>query len=337
MDHPPAPLTAGADYLLAEAEAGRFVGVASVSLGGHVVLEVAHGVRDLATGDPHTPQTCFRIGSITKQFTAMAVMILADRAQLSHLDPIGRHLDELPEAWRHLTIHQLLTHTSGLTHSWELAEFVKTIDRPRTLEETIALFTDEALLFEPGTDFHYSGLGYFLLARIVEVVSGVPYDRFLQQEIFEPLAMASTGSEATVGDARYARGYVRRDDGTLSPAEPIYVPVLTGGGHLHSTVCDLRIWDRALAARKLASRAAYQRMLSPEREGYAYGWHVIESNSGKKVYWHAGGLNGFSSLLIRNEAHNLCVVLLSNVQLAEVGPIGEHLVRLARATRERRQ
>ncbi|MGE0556315.1 MAG: serine hydrolase domain-containing protein [Gemmatimonadales bacterium] len=324
------PLAAqsSADRLGQVLERADFSGAVLVSKGGEVVFEAGKGMADRAAGRRNTPETQFRIGSVTKQFTAMAVLILQDRGRLDVKDPVGRHVPGLPEAWRRLTIHQLLTHTSGLMHSWALPGFRETMARPTTLDQTLARFFEQPLLFEPGSGFQYSGVGYFLLAKLIEQVSGQSYGAFLRAEVFEPLGMKDTGADdPSRPPPRLAQGYDRDQDGSIREAAEIYVPLLAGGGDLHSTVGDLARWDRALASRLLVSERAYAAIYRPERESYAYGWRVGQVEQHEALS-HSGGLPGFSAYNLRLPADGIDVIVLSNHSAGSVQQVALELAKV---------
>jgi CubicO group peptidase (beta-lactamase class C family) len=246
-------------------------GAVLVTKGGSTILSAAYGLANRELGVANTPTTRFRIGSITKQFTAMAVMILQDQGKLQVSDRVGKHLTQVPTTWQGLTIHQLLTHTSGIMHSWTLPGFNEIAMVPISLDATLELFFDQPLLFEPGSDFLYSGVGYFLLARIVQEVSHQDYDTFLEAQIFSPLGMENTGPDRpSVVLEKRASGYVTQGP-QIQNAPWLFAPILTGGGHLYSTVEDLARWDRGLASHALISSEAYAVMYRPDKQNYAYG------------------------------------------------------------------
>jgi CubicO group peptidase (beta-lactamase class C family) len=315
-------LTTLLDDYLKEAD---FSGSVMVTKDGVGLLSSGYGMANRELAVPNSPSTKFRIGSITKQFTAMGILILQDRGQLRVEDQVGDHVPDVPESWRDLTIHQLLTHTSGIMHSWDLPGFAETMMIPASLDGTLTRFHDRALLFEPGTQFQYSGVGYFLLAKVIEVVSGQTYAEFLREEIFSPLGMHDTGADRPEDllDQR-ASGYVQDDDGQIRNAPYIYVPILTGGGNLYSTVEDLARWDRALRAHRLISDDAYASFYRPELNDYANGWRVGEWEG----YWavrHSGGLPGFNAFILRIPDEDLCVVVLSNLVPGRARQIGQAL------------
>jgi CubicO group peptidase (beta-lactamase class C family) len=317
-----------ADYM----EDADFSGSVMVTKNGVSLLSSGFGMANLELGVPNSPSTKFRIGSITKQFTAMGILILQDRGRLRVEDRFGDHVPDVPESWRDLTIHQLLTHTSGIMHSWDLPGFAETMMIPASLDGTLARFHDRALLFEPGTRFQYSGVGYFLLAKIIEVVSGRAYAEFLREEIFFPLGMHDTGVDRPeeLLDQR-AAGYLRDEDGQIRNAPYIYVPILTGGGNLYSTVEDLSRWDRALSARELVSGDAYESLYRPELNSYGYGWRVGELD-GHFAVQHGGNVSGFNAYILRIPDEGLCVVVFSNIQPGRARQIGQALAAIVLGT-----
>lgn len=292
-----------------------------------ILLDQGYGFADVERGLENSSVTKFRIGSITKQFTAMGIMILQEQGRLDVHDRLDQHLDDLPPAWRGLTIHQLLTHTSGLMHSWALPDFRATMHEPADLHQTVARFRDQPLLFEPGTAYHYSGLGYFILAQIIERRSRLTYRGFMQANIFDVADMEN----ATVDDpiiplAQRAIGYVRVNE-RLEPAPAIHMPILTGGGNLLASVNDFDKWDLALKQEMFISPEAYEQMYTPGREQYAYGWRVGQGPGGRWLR-HGGSVPGFQSHIIRVPERRTLVVVLSNVAPMPAGRIAEGLARL---------
>ena len=299
------------EYLMTKASSQLFSGSVLVTRAGSNILRKGYGFANLEHRVPNTPETKFRLGSITKQFTAMAIMILQEQGKLSVQDTIAKHLPDVPPSWQPITIHQLLTHTSGLMHSWELPGFRQTMMVPSTPDETIARYKDKPLLSKPGEKFHYSGLGYFQLAQIIEELSGKPYGTFLREQIFDPLKMNDTGEDRQAPIlAHRASGY-RRVGEKLEHALPIDMPLLTGGGNLYSTIDDLSKWDQALNAGLLISKASYEAMYTPFKENYAYGW-VVRTERNRKQIQHGGGVSGFSTTIRRFPDDGVCIIVLSN-------------------------
>ncbi len=303
----------------------NFNGSALVSFNDECLLSKGYGFANHEAGLENKPTTQHRIGSITKQFTAMAILILEQQGKLQTKSKVGDYLDAVPQTWQALTLHQLLTHTSGLTHSWKVPSFARNGGKKKSLDETLQLFFELPLSFEPGTQFQYSGVGYFLLAKIIETRSGQPYEAFLRQQIFEPLGMNETGCDhlgRSPDDA--STGYQISQDGNRRHAPEFYMPLLTGGGNLYSTVEDLHRWDKALRDQKLVSPDAYRRLYQTELRNYAYGWTVREQG-GERWISHGGGVPGHTSFLLRNPAKNLCVILVSNHRGPKIRPLAFRL------------
>lgn len=320
------PGASGLDqYLTAQATDHGFNGSVLVTKAGKVILRKGYGFANLELRVPNAPETKFRIGSVTKQFTAMAIMILQEQGKLKVQDPISAHLTDLPAAWKPITIHQLLSHTSGLMHSWELPGFTETMMVPSTRAATIDRFRDKPLLSVPGTKYHYSGLGYFLLAGIIEHASGVSYGDFLQQHVFGPLGMRDTGEDRQGPILTHRASGYRPVEGGFENDAPIDMPLLTGGGNLYSTIDDMGKWDRALAAGKLISKASYEAMYTPVLNNYGYGWIVARQADGKRTLTHSGGTPGFRALILRFVDDDTSIIILSNVAGTQLGPITRHL------------
>ena len=180
-------------YMDAAAKAEKFNGSVLVAKDGEILFAKGYGLANAEHQVPNTPETKFRLGSITKQFTAMAILILQEQSKLKVEDPIGKYLADAPKAWEGVTIHHLLTHTSGVPSYTDDPSYGKKMTQPETVKSMIARFKDKPLEFEPGEKFHYSNSGYFLLGAIIEKVSGKSYEAFLKEAIFDPLGMTDTG------------------------------------------------------------------------------------------------------------------------------------------------
>ena len=280
---------------------------------GDPLLVKGYGFANREDGIPNTGTTRFRIGSLTKQFTAMAILILQEEGRISVDEAVETYLPDLPEHWKSITLHQLLTHTSGIMHSWALPEFGANLAQARPIGEIIELFYDEPLLFEPGEGFVYSGVGYFLLALLIEEVSGQTYESFLRTRVFDPLGMHDTGSDRPGSSANgHARGY-DVSDGIPVEIPPIHMPIFTGGGNLYSTAEDLVLWAEALTSRRLISPRSYAALYTPETGDYAYGWFV-RTEDGERTIFHSGGLPGSTSFMIQYPDAGVTVITLSNLR-----------------------
>ncbi len=186
-------VTKADEYINALVRLNRFSGTVLVSRGGQVLLSKGYGLATEEQDTPNTPQTKFRLGSVSKQFNAMVILLLQERGKLSVQDSVCKYVPECPAAWQPVTIHQLLTHTSGIPSYTEFPDNDEYERKPMTISATIERFKNKLLEFKPGERFHYSNSGYALLGYIVERASGKPYEEFLQENIFEPLHMLNSG------------------------------------------------------------------------------------------------------------------------------------------------
>src|SRR5262245_37099591 len=290
-----------------------FSGAVLVMKDGQPLLREAYGKANYELEAPNTVETKFRLGSITKQFTAMAVMILAERGKLSVQDLIGKHLENAPPAWANITIRHLLTHTSGIPSYTGFPQMMsRTVRLPASLDEIVATFRDKPLEFEPAEEFRYSNSGYIVLGKIIERASGQDYETFVRQNIFQPLAMNDSGYDhnAAILPNR-AAGYIRM---FIILANATYIDMTWphAAGALYSTVDDLAKWDRALAEGKLIGPKSYEEMFSPFLRTYAYGWFVRDRDGHKEI-GHGGGIHGFSTSIVRYPDDKVCVIVLNNV------------------------
>jgi CubicO group peptidase (beta-lactamase class C family) len=311
-------------YMKTCVEVNHFSGAVLVSKGGETLFGRGYGFANAEHQVPNTTRTKFRLGSITKQFTAMAILILQERGKLKVEDPVGRYLDDAPKAWAGVTIHHLLTHTGGVPSYTDDPGYRKKMMMPETVKSMIARFRDKPLDFQPGEKFHYSNSGYFLLGAIIEKVSGKSYEAFLKEAIFDPLGMRDTGYDhaATLLPSR-ASGYTRAQDGLVN-AEYLDMTQPYAAGSLFSTVEDLALWDRSLDAGKLISKESYAKLYTPLKSNYAYGWVVTTANGRKEIH-HGGGINGFVTENLRYPDQKVCVVVLCNVLPMNPGRVAHDL------------
>lgn len=284
---------------------------------GRTVLRKAYGTADLASKTPLTPGTVLRLGSITKQFTAVAILMLADEGKLALNDPVTRFFPDYPTGGKVITVEHLLTHTSGIVSYTGKPDYVAGMGRDRTVAQMIDGFKDDPLEFEPGTRFKYNNSGYFLLGAIIEQVSGMPYARFLETRIFAPLGMTDTAYEGFERSrAPRALGYSLRDK-TYGPSEHLSMTQPYAAGSLVSTVDDLAKWDAAVSAGKLLSPASWKMAFTPYKltpdtsTDYGYGWHV-GTLQGTPVVDHGGGINGFRTYALRLPEQKIYVAVLAN-------------------------
>lgn len=321
------------EYMNGKVKAGQFSGSILVAQNGKVLVSKGYGMADLELDVPNTPQTKFRIGSLTKQFTATAIMILQDRGKLSVQDSICKYVPQCSSAWQPVTIHQVLTHTSGIPDVSRFPEFETLALSPTSAESIIERFKNKPLESKPGEKFSYNNGGYVLLGYIVERASGKSYEAFLRENIFEPLKMTNSGVDrnSSILNKR-ASGYTRQDN-VLVNAPFIYISNLQGGGSLYSTVADMFLWNQAFNSEKLISKKSLEAIFSPHTAtpfdaSYGYGWFIYKDKSNRKAVGHTGGINGFKSNITRYPDEKVFIIVLSNLDVAPVDDIANDLAEM---------
>jgi CubicO group peptidase (beta-lactamase class C family) len=277
---------------------------------GKIELAKGYGPANREHGVPCTADTVYRLASVTKTFTAMAIMILQERELLSVEDTLDRYIPDYPQGDR-ITLHHLLTHTSGVINYSALPDHYRVWTMPHTIEEVIARFKNEPLRFEPGAKFEYSNSGYVLLTYVIEKVSGESYESFMKEAIFEPLGMQHTGMDShTKIIPNRATGHYNFGDGIVQ-APYLNAAYTSGAGGLYSTVGDLFKWDRALYTDRLVSEHTLKKMFTPRLQNYGYGWFIREE-FGRRLIEHRGGINGFLTMIQRFVDDDVLVVTLFN-------------------------
>lgn len=306
----------------------RFSGSVLVARGGKVLFSKGYGMADAEWDVPNTPRTKFRLGSITKQFTAMVVLMLERQGKLKVEDPVSKYMPDAPTAWKKVTIHHLLTHTSGIPSFTSFPDYMKTMTLPSPAAETVKRFRDKPLEFEPGSRFRYSNSGYVLLGYVIEKITGRSYEDLVGKWIFGPLGMKDTGYDHPERILKNrASGYSNAGK-TLVNARYLDMTIPHAAGSLYSTVEDLLIWDQALYTEKLLPAKVLERMFTPFKDNYAYGWMVRTENN-RQVIGHGGGINGFSTMILRIPQERLFAAALSNLETRDAGRIANELARLA--------
>jgi CubicO group peptidase (beta-lactamase class C family) len=312
-------------YIDAAVRHDAFAGSILVARDGVPLLSKGYGKASIELQVPNRPETVFRIASLTKQFTAMAIMQLQEQGRLQVGDPVCKYLDDCPAAWHQITLRHLLTHTSGIPNASSLPDWDEDLGRKHyRRRDFVRLFRDLPLEFAPGAKFKYSNSGYFLLGLVIERASGKSYGDFLHDNIFAPLAMTHTlfDDNRNVVPGR-ATGYYSR--GTQFISAPVIDPTTTfAAGGITSTTADLLRWDQALYTDKLVSRRALDEMFTANQGGYGYGWQVGEK-FGRRKLDHSGSYDGFSAYLLRFPDDRVTVIVLSNSDRASAGRTGSNL------------
>jgi CubicO group peptidase (beta-lactamase class C family) len=306
---------------------GKFSGAVLVARGDEVLLRKGYGIANLEHDIPNRPETVFRIGSMTKPFTAIAVMQLVETGQLAVNDPISKYLPDFPNGER-ITLHHLLSNTSGIPDYVITSEYQKISKNHITTQDLIALFRDKPLQFEPGTDFGYSNSNWVLLGAILEQVTGKTYSEVIRERIFELLGMTHSGYEWEQPVIKNrAWGYVDRGAGILN-AELIDESTMQGAGGLYSTVDDLYRWERALHDGTLVRDETVKQMSTPVFKGYGYGWELYSLHN-RRVVAHSGGLPGYVSNFVRFVDDDAAIIILSNLGSAAFPQMTEVLAAIA--------
>jgi CubicO group peptidase (beta-lactamase class C family) len=330
-------------------ERESFTGGVLVARNGQVLLSQGYGLADRDKNLPNTPQTKYRLSSITKQFTAMAILMLQAKNKLNVQDPVCRYILDCPAMWQGITIHHLLTHTSGIPDFTDFPDYETTRATPSSPLQTIARFKDRPLDFKPGEKWSYSNSGYIVLGYIIEQVSGHSYETFLQQNIFEPLQMKDTGYDHNDGNlaTRYTGFY---DHWEKVDYTDMTIPYAAAG--LYSTIEDLYRWDQVLYTEQLLPRDLLNLMFTAQATtpisslSYGYGWFVGKMNN-HQVVSHGDGIlrfvaesrsytsnsgngfqgnndiEGFATEIRRYTDDKVTIIILSNRDTTNVGTLSD--------------
>ena len=292
--------------------AKQFMGTVLVARGDDIVLDKGYGFADLEWDIPNAPTTKFRLGSVTKQFTAASVLLLEERGKLSVNDPVKKYMPDAPAAWDKITIFNLLTHTSGIPNFTSFPDYRKLEPFPATPEQLVALYRDKPLDFEPGEKWNYSNSGYVLLGYLIEEISGETYAKFVQENIFTPLGMKDSGYDSNSAIIPHrAKGYSPGPGGIVNTGY-IDMTVPFSAGALYSTTEDLLRWEQGLFGGKVLSAASLQKMTTPFKQNYAFGLGVTTLH-GHPIIAHNGGIEGFSTIIQYFPEDKLTVVVLGNL------------------------
>jgi CubicO group peptidase (beta-lactamase class C family) len=321
------------DSYLRRVEAFGFAGSVLVARRGEVLLDRGYGLADVERGEPYAADTLFDVASVSKQFTAAAIVELEMQGRLRVEDPLSKFFPGAPADKARITLHQLLTHTAGLPDV--LGAEYERVSRDEMLRRIMAA----PLVAPPGRHFRYSNAGYSLLAAVAEITSGRPLGELMRQQLFLPAGMRHTGFRLPAWDRRrVAHGY-SLDGPWGTPLDRAWAPDgpfwnLRGNGGVLSTTGDLYRWDQALAGDRVLSRAEREKLITPYvREGpntpsrYAYGWSITQAPDGSKLASHTGGNGVFETDFRRYLDDQMVVVTSSNRADYSGISVAEHLER----------
>jgi CubicO group peptidase (beta-lactamase class C family) len=331
----PPSLAAQLDALLTQqVNRQQFSGSVLVAQNGQVILAKGYGQANWETATPNTPDTRFFLGSLTKAFTAMALLILQEQGKLQVADPICTYIPNCPPPWQALSIHELLTHTSGIP---QLDDAQLSDASPAAW---IASFANAPLQFRPGGEFQYCSICYQILAYVVQQVSGMPYSQFVQQYILDPLHMSSSGFDARAYYAQPSSALGYESWQVKAPQDGFLVSpqwsFLFGSGLLYSTVNDLYRWDQALASDMLVSQATLTKIFTPHVNAtlfpgstYGYGWFITQAPvPGHRLIWHDGVIDGFRNFIGRYVDDHVTIIFLSNLTTLDLVSLAHSLERV---------
>jgi CubicO group peptidase (beta-lactamase class C family) len=332
-------LTARVNQYLSRIADRGYAGGVLVRRSGRTLLARSYGLANREAGIRADANTVYNIGSITKQFTAAAILRLEELGKLRTTDSIARFFPKAPADKRAITLHQLLTHTAGFESDYSPGDY-----EPNTRDEYVGRMFAKPLRTPPGAAHHYANSGYSMLAAIVEIVTGKDYESALRELVLLPAGMRETGYAAPHwAPNRVAHGYqARRDWGTI--VERIAVPgapfwALRGNGGLHTTLADMAHWDDALNDRRMLTDSSRRKFMTgyvnegPDgRSQYAYGWAVMRTPRGTRLVTHNGGNGVYVAELLRYVDEGVTIFLTSTVAEQPASPVVNVLARIAFGT-----
>jgi CubicO group peptidase (beta-lactamase class C family) len=324
--------TAQIDSIIRKQVADKHIIGVSVGImqNGKVVFARGYGAADLETGRPVTPSTMFAIGSVTKQFTCSALLLLDEQQKLSMRDPVAKYFPQLTRA-RDITLLDLGGHLSGYRDYYPLDYVDREMLRPATADEIIGRYATRPLDFEPQSRYSYSNTGYLILGRVIEKVSGEPFGAFVTKHLLAPLGLRRTVYEPAPNGQDMARGYTSFALSDPIPADPEAAGWAGAAGAIWSTPSDLLRWDLALLNHELISAASYRTLTTPQRltdgrsSGYGCG-ESVNDRGAAVTFSHGGAVSGFVAQNTVIPSSRSALVVLSNSDFSPVGALNQELL-----------
>ena len=311
-----------------------FQGIVQIYHKDSLLYSKTSGFADRSTRHPISEESNFRIASVSKTMTAVAILSLVESGQLHLSDTVNELLPDYPNTGANITIDHLLSHRSGIPNYAERPDINELMTQDWSIETVPQLFQNEELLFPPGSQHKYSNSGYFLLGLIIEQVSGLSYGEFLQQQIFEPAKLTNTRHGDGQDIENLVLGYTRTPDEQLQPAGEMDFDLVFGAGSIRSTCPDLHRYNQALHSEQLLAAEQLATMWTvhskpPEENatsGYGYGWGIDQKED--RIIGHSGGINGFGARIAHLESAELFVCVLTNVDSFEAGAFAWNITSL---------
>ena len=315
------------EYVETYAKTNDFSGCIYISKGNQPYFQQCYGMADFAFDVPNTIATKFKIGSISKQFTAAAILLLEEDGLLRTDYPLSRFYKVSPP-YDSITIHQLLTHTSGIVDVYSVPNLSKLYVDDPPLGILVEMLFQQNLTFRPGTNYQYSNGGYIVLADIIEKVSGLPYGEFMKINVFDPLKMFDTGHythNAVIPGM--ALGYDPLGYKEVIYSQYVNDDLLKGAGSLYSTIADLETWINSINQRSLLSQKSYEKWLTNHVNGYGYGISLYRSDD-NDVFGHDGRISGFIADYLYYKDSVVSVIILGNIQTGVADFLRRDLARI---------
>ena len=288
----------------------NFTGTILIGKEGKILYKKAFGMADYDKKIPNTIETQFRIASLTKEFTATGIMLLQEQGKLSTEDPLSKYIPDFKQGDK-VKIHHLLTHSSGV-EEYSTTDNIHLANNYCAPNDIVTLIKNKALIFEPGSKFEYNNSNYALLGYIIEKVSNMKYEDFINEHFLKPLNMTNTIYDVKNTLTTAAKGYVIEPSDSKPTAAEFRHPSFGYAAYgLHSTVEDLYKWDQALYSEKIIKKSSLDKMFTAYISGYGYGWYVNKIDSSLSMY-HYGLAGGYSSYFYRNINEKVTIIILSN-------------------------
>ena len=312
------------EYINAHVQMNQFSGSILIAKKGQILVNKGYGYASYRFDIKNNPETKFRIGSLTKGFTAVSILQLEEKGLLSLDDKLKKYIPDYPRG-DEITIKNLLTSTSGIPNHTEFTDF----DKERrvykySVLETIETFKNKALKFNPGEKFNYSNSNYILLGFIIEQVSKMSYEEYVNENIFKPLKMNNSGFENPEKVIKnFAQGYCLKNN-EIDKAKFRDMSNAHASGALYSTTEDLYKWDRTLYSEELISNDSKEEMFTVYKDNYGYGWGIVNLFNHKMI-GHSGEIDGYISSISRFVNDDICIIILSNFEQAPIGTITSDL------------